>query len=272
MLNQDVLNETYVVGDLKLSSDTAVIKGANYKVNQVATVKALVDINNLPKFTLGQAITVSSTLKAYDEKGNVVDVEISPAKVDVDLTITSPSKQVPIQVIPDGKVVYNMGISNLTINDNSNMMVTIYGSNEALSAVDYIPVRINVEGLSESSEFKVELTKPVDIKSMSVNSVTVRVELSNDISNSEINNVGISAENLGSGYGVTPIDIDTITVKVKGVTSVIEGIDETDINAYVDLKGLGEGVHDVDIYVTGNDNRVEYTPSVLKMKVRIYKK
>lgn len=68
MLNQDVLNETYVVGDLKLSSDTAVIKGANYKVNQVATVKALVDINNLPKFTLGQAITVSSTLKAYDEK------------------------------------------------------------------------------------------------------------------------------------------------------------------------------------------------------------
>ena len=96
--------------------------------------------------------------------------------------------------------------------------------------------------------------------------------LSNDISNSEINNVGISAENLGSGYGVTPIDIDTITVKVKGVTSVIEGIDETDINAYVDLKGLGEGVHDVDIYVTGNDNRVEYTPSVLKMKVRIYKK
>lgn len=272
LLNQDVLNETYVVGDLKLSSDTAVIKGANYKVNQVATVKALVDINNLPKFTLGQAITVSSTLKAYDEKGNVVDVEISPAKVDVDLTVTSPSKQVPIQVIPDGKVVYNMGISNLTINDNSNMMVTIYGSSEALSAVDYIPVRINVEGLSESSEFKVELTKPVDIKSMSVNSVTVRVELSNDISNSEINNVGISAENLGSGYGVTPIDIDTITVKVKGVTSVIEGIDETDINAYVDLKGLGEGVHDVDIYVTGNDNRVEYTPSVLKMKVRIYKK
>ena len=165
-----------------------------------------------------------------------------------------------------------MGISNLTINDNSNMMVTIYGSSEALSAVDYIPVRINVEGLSESSEFKVELTKPVDIKSMSVNSVTVRVELSNDISNSEINNVGISAENLGSGYGVTPVDIDTITVKVKGVTSVIEGIDETDINAYVDLKGLGEGVHDVDIYVTGNDNRVEYTPSVLKMKVRIYKK
>ena len=28
LLNQDVLNETYVVGDLKLSSDTAVIKGA----------------------------------------------------------------------------------------------------------------------------------------------------------------------------------------------------------------------------------------------------
>ena len=272
LLNQDTLNETYVVGDLKLSNDTAVIKGANYKVEQVATVKALVDIINLPKFTLGQPITVSSTLKAYDEKGNVVDVEISPSKVDVDLTITSPSKQVPIQVVPEGKVVYNMGISNLTINNNANMMVTIYGNSDALAAVDYIPVKINVDGLSETSEFKVELTKPVDIKSMSVSSVTVKVELSNDISNSEINNINITAENLGSGYGAKPVDIDTISVKIKGVTTVIQEIDETDINAYVDLKGLGEGIHDVDIYVVGDDNRVEYTPSVLKMKVRVYKK
>lgn len=272
LLNQDALDETYVVGDLKLSSDTAVIKGANYKVEQVATIKALVDINNLPKFTLGQPITVSSTLKAYDETGNVVDVEISPSKIDVDLTVTSPSKQVPIQVIPNGKVAYNMGISNLTINGSANMTVTIYGSSDALSAVDYIPVEIDVDGLSETSEFKVELTKPVDIKSMSVNGVTVKVELSSDINNSEINNVGINAENLGSGYGVKPVDIDTISVKIKGVTSVIEEIDENDITAYVDLSGLGEGTHDVDIHVVGDDNRVEYTPSVLKMKVRIYKK
>lgn len=272
LLNQDSLDPRYIIDDVETSIDTVVIKGAQYKIDQVATVKALVDINSLPKIELDQRITISSILKAYDESGNVVDVEISPAKVDVSLTISSPSKEVPIQVIPRGSVVYNMGISSMTINNNQNTTVTIYGSEDVLAGINYIPVEIDVEGLTESSQFKVELVKPNGVKHMNVNSVTVDVELSNDISNTEISDVSISANNLGSGYSVQSIDIDSISVKIKGVTSVIEGITNDTISAYVDLKGLGEGIHEVTIYVEGTDLRVEYLPSVLKMKVRISKK
>ena len=272
LLNQDALDTKYIINSYKTSSDSVVIKGATDKVNQVATVKALVDINSLPNFKLGQPITVSSVLKAYDESGNVVDVEISPSKVDVELVIDSPSKEVPIQVVTEGKVVYNMAINSLTVNGSTNTMVTIYGSDEALASIEYIPVNVNVEGLSETTEFKVELTKPTDVKSMSMSSVTVEVGLSSDIINSSIEAVSISAENLGNGYGVRPIDIDSVTVKLKGVTNIVEAMDKTDINAYVDLKGLGEGEHEVDIIVESNDQRVECTPSVLKMKVKIYKK
>ena len=49
-------------------------------------------------------------------------------------------------------------------------------------------------------------------------------------------------------------------------------ITSSDINAYVDLSGLGVGTHEVDIIVTGDDPKVEYMSSVLKMKVKIYKK
>ena len=272
ILNQDDLDQRYIIDNTKVDTDTVVIKGASYKIDKVATVKALVDVKSLPKFELGEKITVSSTLRAYDEEGNVVDVEISPAKANVELTISSPSKEVPIQVIPTGNVIYNMGISNFIINNNENTTVMIYGPNEVLSNIEYIPVYIDVEGLSEDTQFKVNLEKPTGIKYMDTNNVVVDVKLSNDISNLELNNIAISQVNLGSNYGVTPIDIDSVSVKIKGVTDIVQNISASDINVYVDLKGLGVGTHEVDIIVSGNDSRVEYLSSTLKMKVKIYEK
>ncbi len=270
LLNQDSLDARYIIDEVNATTDSVVVQGASYKVEQVATVKALVDINSLPDFELGERIVVSAPLRAYDEAGNVVDVEISPARVDVELLIDSPSKQVPIQVIPNGSVVYNMGISNLIVNNNENTMVTLYGPSEVLSTIEYLPVNINVDGLSEDTQFRVNLEKPSGVKHMSIDNVTVDVKLSSDISNVDIENVSISTINLNSNYGVAPVDIDSVTVKLKGVTDIVNSITADDINVYVDLSGLGVGTHEVPIIVSGNDPRVEYLSSVLKMNVRIY--
>ncbi len=272
LLNQDALDPRYFVEEMKSTTDTVVIKGASYKVEQVATVKALVDVKNLPNFELGEKITVSSTLRAYDKYGNVVDVEISPANTDVELKISSSSKEVPIQVVPSGKVIYNKGISNFIINNNEKTTVTIYGESSALSNIEYIPVYIDVEGLSEDTQFKVDLEKPNGVKYMDTNSAIIDVKLSNDISNVELQDIAISQINLGSNYGVTPVDQDSVSVKLKGVSDIVKNITASDIKVYVDLKGLGVGIHDVDIIVTGNDPRVEYLSSTLKIKVQIYEK
>lgn len=272
LLNQDALDPRYFVEEMNSTTDSVVIKGASYKVEQVATVKALVDVKNLPNFELGEKITVSSTLRAYDKYGNVVDVEISPANTDVELKISSSSKEVPIQVVPSGKVIYNKGISNFIINNNEKTTVTIYGESNALSNIEYIPVYIDVEGLSEDTQFKVDLEKPNGVKYMDTNSAIIDVKLSNDISNVELQDIAISQINLGSNYGVTPVDQDSVSVKLKGVSDIVKNITASDIKVYVDLKGLGVGIHDVDIIVTGNDPRVEYLSSTLKIKVQIYEK
>ena len=67
LLNQDSLDQRYIIDEMKASTDSVVIKGASYKVEKVATVKALVDVKTLPKFELGEKITVDATLRAYDE-------------------------------------------------------------------------------------------------------------------------------------------------------------------------------------------------------------
>ncbi len=271
LLNQDSLDQRYIIDEMKASTDSVVIKGASYKVDKVAAVKALVDVKTLPKFELGEKITVNATLRAYDEAGNVVDVEISPANVTVDLVISSPSKEVPIQVVPTGNVIYNMGISNFIINNNEKTNVTIYGPTETLATIEYIPVYVNVEGLSEDTQFKVDLEKPAGVKYLSINNVTVDVKLSNDIGYTEIDDVVINADNLGKNY-VAVVAFDSVPVKLKGVNDIINDISKEDIYVYIDLKGLGVGTHEVDIKVRGNDPRVEYLPSTLKMDVEIREK
>ena len=271
LLNQDALDQRYIIDEMKSDTDSVVIKGASYKVDKVATVKALVDVKALHKFELGEKINVSATLRAYDESGNVVDVEISPAKVNVELSISSPSKEVPIQVIPTGNVIYNMGISNFIINNNKTTNVTIYGPMDVLSTIDYIPAYINIDGLSEDTQFKVDLEKPVGVKYMSENNVTIDVKLSDNIGYTEIEDVVINAENIGKNYRAI-VAFDSVPIKIKGVVDIINEITEEDIYVYIDLKGLGVGTHEVDIIVTGNDPRVEYLSSILKMKVEIREK
>ena len=268
LLNQDSLDQRYIIEEMTSNTDSVVIKGASYKIDKVATVKALVDVKTLPKFELGEKITVNATLRAYDEAGNVVDVEISPANVTVDLVINSPSKEVPIQVVPTGNVIYNMGISNFIINNNESTNVTIYGPSDVISTIEYIPAYINIEGLSEDTQFKVDLEKPVGVKYMSINNVTIDVKLSSDIGYSEIDDVVINADNLAKNY-VAVVAFDSVPIKLKGVNDIIKDISKEDIYVYIDLKGLGVGKHVVDIMVRGNDPRVEYLSSILKMEVEI---
>lgn len=276
ILNQDLLEEQYIIEDISSELDSVVIKGASYKIDQVATVKALVDVKSLPKYELGEKFTVESTLKAYDEAGNVVDVEISPAKAKVDMLISSSSKEVPIKVITKGNVIYNMGISNIAINNNEKTTVMIFGPEDILAGIEYIPVEVDVEGLAESTQYKIELTKPTGIKHMSEENVTVDIALSDQISNIDIVNNVITWRNLPEGYAVDPVDVVSATVKVKGVTSIVENITADDISVYFDVSEISltnsNNIYDVEIKVEGNDSRVEYQSSVLKIKVKIYKK
>lgn len=270
ILNQDALDSKLSIKSVNVSTDNVVVKGADYKLSKVATVKALVDINNLVSQEVGTTTMKDVPLKAYDESGNVVDVEIVPASIDATITIDSPSKEVPIRVVPVGDVAFGKAISSIETNETK---VTIYGSAEALESINYIPVEIDVKDLKENRQYKVQLENPVGIKHMSVSSLTVDVTL-DSVADKDIENISIEYRNLGSGYlvqGMSASDV-MVTVNIKGVSSVIENITADDIAAYLDLSGFGEGEHEVDVNVEGSDVKVQYQSKTKKVKIRIVKK
>ena len=270
LLNQDSLDSKLVIDNVSISTDKVVIKGAEYQLRKVATVKALIDINNLVKQEVGVITINDIALKAYDENGNVVDVEIVPEKINADITISSPSKELPIKVIPVGNVAFGKAISSI---NSSEISVTVYGDEETLNSLTYIPVEVDVNDLNSNKQYKMELEKPVGIKYMSVNNITVNVGLDNSTSK-DLAGIDIKYRNLADGYSVQGVSANdtSVTVTLKGVESVIKNITTDDVTAYLDLSGYGEGTHEVDVLVTGDDVKVEYVVKTKKVKVKITKK
>lgn len=270
VLNKDKLDEKLIINNVSVNNDNVVVKGAEKYIKNVASVKALVDVNSFSSQNIGKFTMKDVPLKAYDDNGNVVDVELVPSKVDVEVDISSPVKELPIKVIPVGNVAFGKAINTIDISETK---VIVYGNSSNLESLNYIPVEIDVSDLSKDAEYKLELIKPVGVKSMSVNNVTVKITLDNVV-DKNIDNIAIESRNLSPEYKVTALSSEDsfVQVNVKGVSTVIDSITSDNISAYIDLAGFVEGEYEVDVNVECSDVRVQYVSKTKKVKVKITKK
>lgn len=240
IVNDNKLDTTLVVNSVKLSLDEVTIRGAEYKIKQVATVKALIDIENLSKKETGVQTLEDVPLKAYDKDGNVVDVEFVPSKISAEIDLASPNKKVALNFVPDGILTTGKAISEYSFDQNE---VVIYGDSDILSKINSLDVIVDVSGLSEDTTFKAEIKKPSGVKSLSTNYINVDLKITDSSSEPIKFSIPLTGINLADGLSAQPIDNDSgfITVEVQGASSVLSSIDESDITVYVDLEGLEAG-------------------------------
>ena len=104
IIHKDKLDTKLNIEGVTLSRDNVIIKGAEYKLEKVASVKALIDVDNLTEAKVGSITLKDVPLIAYDQEGNSIDVEIVPNKVDATVKISSPKKDVPVKVITKGEL------------------------------------------------------------------------------------------------------------------------------------------------------------------------
>ena len=269
LINKDKLDQKLIIDDINYDNDKVVIKGAEHQLNEVTSVKAILDLNQITEQKNGNVTMKDVILKAYNKEGEVVDVEIVPSKIDVDLKISSPSKEVPIKVIPEGEVSFGKAISSIS---QSETKVTIYGDEKTLEDITYIPVNVSVDGLKENKEYKLELKKPVGSRSLSVNNITVKVTL-DSVTNKDFENIDIESRNLSDGLSVQGVNEDStkVTVTVKGVREVINNVTSSDISAYIDLSGYKEGEYEVPVNVEGTEVKAQYISKTKKVRIKIVK-
>lgn len=196
-------------------------------------------------------------------------MEILPETVDATLNITSVSKVVPIRVVPVGDIALGYAIESTTTNISN---VTIYGDEESLKEIEYIPVRIDITNLSAYKEFTVNLEKPSGVREMSEKTVTVKVNVGAE-EQKEVSGIGIQTINLAEGLKVTALNEEnsTVSVIVRGSKELLDDLDTSTITATIDLSEYTTpGTYEVDVKVTGDDLRLSYTSKTQKVRVEIY--
>lgn len=268
ILNTDKLDEKLVVSSVTLDRDEVIIKSYAEKLEKVASVKAIVDVNALNATAAGTYTLENVKLVAYDEKGTEIpDIEILPETLTATVVITSPSKTVPIKIVPVGEVASGAAIASIT---SSVTKVTVYADEAILSTIDNIEVEIDVNGLSENKTYQTSIDKPTGVRSISEKNVTIKVQVESETSK-EFENINIELTNLKTGlkaFGKTENDTK-VNVIVKGTSTLLNALSAEDIKAYVDLTDLTEGEWEVPVKVTGSDLKLSYTSKTTKITVII---
>ena len=270
IVNLNKLDSKLAINNTKLDTDDVIIKGTEESLAKVSTIKALINVSNMVDPKAGTNTLKDIPLIAYDENGAKVDVEMVPSKVTATVEIESPSKTVPLEIEPTGNVIFGKAIKNIT---SSVQKVTIYGSSKVLDNTNSIKVKIDVNNLKSNKDYTVTIKKPAGIREISEKVVTAKVELDDEVT-TELSGVKLGVVNLGSNYTAqaTSENATEVTVILKGVESIIKNITPSDVEAYVDLEGLGAGDHEVEIKVKGTDPKVKYSSKVTKTIIKIAEK
>ena len=273
ILHRESLDSKLDITDVTLSKTEITIKGNEDTLNKVGYVKAMIDLNNLVNPQAGKMTLKNCNLVAYDDSGKVVNIEIIPQTVDAELTLSSSSKTVPVKVIPqnEGKLALGYAISSLTPSSNS---IEIFGDSDALAKVDYVPVYVDINGVSENKTYTVNVQKPNGVRDLSVKTITVNLVVTKE-SQKEVADVRIVHENLDPNLTVITTsegDVKT-SVLVKGSEDALKSLDESKVTATIDLANYNSpGEYEVDVKADGEDVKLSYEPKTTKVKVIIRKK
>ncbi|MGN1342864.1 MAG: YbbR-like domain-containing protein [Bacilli bacterium] len=270
LINQDKLDSKLSVKSVGLSKSEVVVKGSETALKKIAWIKALVDLSN-PDFTEAGSYDIDNILLvAYDNTGNILnDIEIVPSTLSATVVLDSYSQSIPIEVKTTGTLVSGKSIAKILINNSTDFSITVYGNEEEISKISSIPVTINVDGFGtdNAKNYNVTLTKPNGVRFMSTSTINVSLTFGTEEQKTvEITN--ISKKNLGSNLNANIISDSAISVTCKGVSSVLDKIEPENINAYVDLSGLGVGDHEVEVKIDNTNPLVTYAVSST-IKVRI---
>lgn len=271
LLNQDKLDGKLNVSGVTLETSDVYVKGSSEVLAKVATVKALIDVTTLELTGAGSFKVDSLPLVAYDENGKIIEnVEIVPSTASATIEVDSSYVDLAVKVVPVGTFATGYAIESAT---SSVSTVRVYGDQSIINNLGSISAEIDVDGLSSDKKFNVTLTKPSGVRYMSETTTTVNVKVGTE-STRELEGITLESRNLGSNLAAQTVNQEdtTVTVILKGVSSVISNIDPKTIKAYVNLIDYGAGTYNVPLQVEGQDLTVTYSTKLKEIPIKITQK
>lgn len=233
-INTNLMDSKFILGAPTFSTGASKIniRASQDTLDSISLVKTLIDVS-------GQTadFTIEAPLIAYDKNGKVVNAEIVPSSVNASVSVTSPSKVVPISMKFTGTAPIGYSISSVAMDRES---ATIYAAQSVLDSIEEVFVSLDLSTISGDTELAEAISLPAGVSAADVSMVNLKVSLAPTESKT-IQDVPIVYMNNVNGYGASSIETAFVDVTVSGSSEIIEKINENNFAVYIDVDGLTPG-------------------------------
>jgi YbbR domain-containing protein len=212
--------------------------------DEVASVVGLVDIE-------GAEASVKQQVKlvALNVDGAELDLDITPAVVDVEVPITSPFKTMPLQVTLEGATPSGLAVGAF---EQSASEVTLYGQQAFLNSLEfYDGLEIDLSLLRETKTFEFNIPLQTGVERVEPSTVSVKVTIVEAVPQT-LADVPIMLNGMSDDYTYKIVSPETkeIDVSVEAAPEIIANLKVSDVKAVVDVSNIPPGVYEVPVNVS----------------------
>lgn len=247
-INQNQMDSRYILGTPSFAQGTKInIRASQDTLNSIALVKALIDVS-------GQTgdFSIEAPLVAYDKNGQAVNAEIVPSSVTANVTLSSPSIEVPIKLVPVGQVPVGLAIDSAQITDYQS--TRIYAPENILNNIKEVTVNFDMSTVTENADKEIMLPVniPEGVSASDVTVVNVKISLAT-VESRQIENLPLNAHDNYNNLAISEIDLMSINVTVSGSQANIADVSSNDIEVYFNMPEEA-GTYNLPLYVNVTDH------------------
>jgi YbbR domain-containing protein len=209
-------------------------------------------------------------LTAYGKDGKVIETAITPAVVDVEIPITLPFKEMPLQIKLVGQPAKGYSVAAMT---QSVKLVTVYGAQATLDKMEfYQGPLLDLTELKANKQYTLDI--PVLNKDIRVEPTKVDIGLTIVPSAAKtLDNIPLRISGENESYVtklVTPV-LPSIQATLEGAPALLDKLTVQDIQAIVDVSNLSPGKHDlyINLNLPAFIYKADIQPQVLQATVEI---
>ena len=263
LLKVEELPEGYTTEEPIVTPKTVSVTGAKSKLDQVAFVRGYVDVSGA-KEEVNQRIT----LNVYD--GNMDEIQgltIDPAVVDVKVPVKAPFKKVPIKLDQKGELPEGISISSIALEPTD---VSVFGPEEELEELEYLDgIPLDLSEITKDTTIELEIPVPEGMTKVDPGTVKAKISIDKEDERA-FDDVPIKITGVSDGLeaSVSKPETGATDMKLYGAASVLDNLQNSDFQAYIDATGLSEGEHELGLQWNG-PSYVRWSGSTKKVTLTI---
>ncbi|WP_043934381.1 CdaR family protein [Bacillus sp. EB01] len=224
------------------------ITGPRDVIESITYVKATLDL----KEPISETTTRDANIRVLDKDLNKLDVIVEPEAVEVTIPVKSLTKKVPINIVEKGSLPKGLVLESIE-SDTKEAVIT--ADENILANTDAVRAEIDLSKITKSTTVTVPVIISKGITAVSPELVKITVNVQKAEEEVSLSSIPVNVTGLSEGAEVTfetPKDGRT-SLLVYGPAEQVNTLEPDDFRLFVELAGLEEGEHDVQIQVDGPD-------------------